>query len=140
MVRPFFAFSRCWIQDASYFRDVDQDRASMIKNPIHSIKFYSYFFNNLAPPTFFIPMVIHNSFNDFVLFLYVHMANSDGESHDLEKGVILGKMTKLFPPESDLDKLFEDAVKQYRGIDKNNLKEIMRATFKHFDQVKFAQE
>ena len=85
-------------------------------------------------------MVIHNSFSDFVLFLYVHMANSDGESHDLEKGVILGKMSKLFPPESDLDKLFEDAVKQYRGIDKNNVKDIIRTTFKHFDQVKFAQK
>ncbi len=85
-------------------------------------------------------MVIHKSFNDFVLFLYVHMANSDGESHDLEKGVILGKMTKLFPPESNLDTLFEDALKQYRSTDKSTVIEIIRATFKHFDQVKFAQK
>jgi uncharacterized tellurite resistance protein B-like protein len=68
------------------------------------------------------------------------MANSDGESHDLEKGVIIEKMTKLFPPESNLEKLFDDAVKQYRSIDKSNVTEIIRATFKHFDQVKFTQK
>ncbi len=85
-------------------------------------------------------MVIHNSFNDFVLFLYVHMANSDGESHDLEKGVIIGKMTKLYPPESNLDKIFDDAMEQYRSINKSNVVDIIRATFKHFDQVKFAQK
>jgi uncharacterized tellurite resistance protein B-like protein len=85
-------------------------------------------------------MVIHNSFNDFVLFLYIHMANSDGESHDLEKGVILVKMAKLYPAESNLENLFEVAVKQYKSIDKNNVKDIMRATFKHFDHVKFAQK
>lgn len=85
-------------------------------------------------------MVIHNSFNDFVLFLYVHMANSDGESHDLEKGVILNKMSKIYPAESNLDRLFEDAVKQYRGIEKSKVTEIIRATFKHFDHIKFAQK
>ncbi|MBK5280405.1 MAG: TerB family tellurite resistance protein [Bacteroidia bacterium] len=85
-------------------------------------------------------MVIHNSFNDFVLFLYVHMAHSDGESHDLEKGVILEKMSKLYPPESDYDKIFEDAVKAYDRVDKSKVTDLMRETFKHFDHVKFAQK
>jgi len=85
-------------------------------------------------------MVIHNSFNDFVLFLYVHMAHSDGESHDLEKGVILQKMSKIYPADSNLDQLFENALKEYKGIEKSKVTEIIRATFKHFDQIKFNQK
>jgi len=85
-------------------------------------------------------MIIHKSFADFVLFLYVHMAHADGEFHSLEKGVVLNKMTKIFPKEGDHEKKFDDAVTHYRGIDHSEITAIIRDTFKHFDQVKFQQK
>ena len=85
-------------------------------------------------------MVIHKSFADFVLFLYIHMAHADSEFHSLEKGVILEKMLKVFPHEENRDKKFEDAVSEYRSIDQSKVTSIIRDTFKHFDQVKFAQK
>jgi uncharacterized tellurite resistance protein B-like protein len=85
-------------------------------------------------------MVIHKSFADFVLFLYVHMASADGEFHSLEEGVILEKMAKIFPEESDPKKRFKEAVSQYKSIDRSKMTSIISDTFKHFDQVKFAQK
>ena len=85
-------------------------------------------------------MVIHKSFADFVLFLYVHMAHADGEFHSLEKGVVLGKMAKIFPKEGDYEKKFDVAVNQYRTIDQSQVTAVIRDSFKHFDQVKFQQK
>ena len=85
-------------------------------------------------------MVIHKSFADFVLFLYVHMAHADGEFHELEKGVVLEKMAKIFPKESNYEKKFDEAVSQYRSIDQSQVTIIIRDSFKHFDQVKFQQK
>ena len=85
-------------------------------------------------------MISFNSFNAFVLFLYVHMAHADGEFHSLEKGVVLNKMIKIFPREGDHERKFDDAVSQYRSIDHSQITAIIRDTFKHFDQVKFQQK
>jgi uncharacterized tellurite resistance protein B-like protein len=85
-------------------------------------------------------MVIHKTFADFVLFLYVHMAHADGEFHSLEKSVVLDKMTKIYPKESNLEQKFNDAVSQYKGIDQSQVTTVIRDTFKHFDQVKFQQK
>ena len=85
-------------------------------------------------------MVIHKSFADFVLFLYVHMAHADGEFHNLEKKVVLDKMTKIFTREGNHEIKFDEAVSQYRSIDQSKVTAIIRDTFKHFDQVKFQQK
>lgn len=85
-------------------------------------------------------MIIHTSFADFVLFLYVHMAHADGDFHATEKGVVLEKMAKIFPRESNYERKFNDAVTQYRSIDHGQITSIIRDTFKHFDQVKFQQK
>lgn len=85
-------------------------------------------------------MIIHTSFSDFVLFLYVHMAHADGEFHSLEKGVVLNKMGKIYPNESNREKKFNEAVNQYQSYDHNQVKSIIKDTFLHFDQVKFQQK
>lgn len=85
-------------------------------------------------------MIIHTSFSDFVLFLYVHMAHADGEFHSLEKGVVLNKMGKIYPNESNREKKFNEAVNQYQSYDQNQVKSIIKDTFLHFDQVKFQQK
>lgn len=41
-------------------------------------------------------MVIHKSFADVVLFLYIHMAHADSDFHATEQQVILKKMTRRF--------------------------------------------
>ena len=84
-------------------------------------------------------MVIHNSFADFVLFLYVHMAHADGDLHVTEVKVIKEKMAKLFPHE-DLDKKFTAALDEYNAFNKSNLNKLFHSSFTHFDTVKFAQK
>lgn len=85
-------------------------------------------------------MVIHQSFADFVLFLYVHMAHADSDFHQTELGVIREKMSKLYPFESNLEERLEVALKEYKAFDKNKLKLLFKDTFNHFTNVKFAQK
>ena len=84
-------------------------------------------------------MKVHDSFNDFVLFLYVHMALSDGSLHPSEELVILDRLTKLFPQEGNPKKKFDEAVNAYKKADKINIDEFIHHSFKHFTNVKFAQ-
>ncbi len=85
-------------------------------------------------------MVLHSQFQDFILFLYVHMAISDGFIHSSEEQVILNKMTKLFPDESDLKKKLQLALVEYKALDYVMKMDVIRESFKHFDKVTFAQK
>ncbi len=85
-------------------------------------------------------MVIHKSFADFVLFLYVHMAHADGEFHPSEKKVILEKIPKLFPGETEPAKKLEAATREYETVAPDQIPQIIRSTFKHFSEVKFNQK
>jgi uncharacterized tellurite resistance protein B-like protein len=85
-------------------------------------------------------MVLHRQFQDFILFLYIHMAMSDGSFHSSEELVILNKMTKLFPSESDLKNKLEIAVMEYRSLDTAMAMNVIKASFQFFDKVTFAQK
>lgn len=85
-------------------------------------------------------MIIHQSFADFVLFLYVHMAHADSDFHETEVKVIREKMGKLYPNDKNLDAKLDEVLKQYRSFDKNKLRILFRDTFDHFTNVKFAQK
>ncbi len=85
-------------------------------------------------------MVIHQSFADFVLFLYVHMAHADSDFHETEMNVIREKMAKLYPKENNVEAKLNEILKQYHDFDKNKLKILFRDTFDHFPNVKFAQK
>ncbi len=85
-------------------------------------------------------MILHTSFADFVLFLYVHMAHSDGDYHDAEKKVILEKMSKIFPKEMDHTHKLEVSVKEYRALESSKIASVITDSFKHFDKVKFTQK
>src|SRR5258708_20507639 len=82
-------------------------------------------------------MVIHTTFADFVLFLYIHMAYADGFFHHTEKELILEKMSKLFPSESDPRTKLERAEKDYLHLDSEKVSSIIYDSFMHFNQVKF---
>jgi len=85
-------------------------------------------------------MVLHSQFQDFILFLYVHMAMADGSLHSSEEQVILGKMTKLFPTETDYKTRLDKAVKEYRILDGAIVMNVIRESFLFFDKVTFAQK
>jgi uncharacterized tellurite resistance protein B-like protein len=84
-------------------------------------------------------MKVHESFGDFVLFLYIHMALADGTLHAQEEMVILDKLTKLFPQEGNPKKKFDNAVAAYKNFDKLTMDDFIQHSFKHFNTVKFAQ-
>lgn len=85
-------------------------------------------------------MVIHNSFADFVLFLYVHMAHADGDLHVTEVKVIKEKMTKLYPGITNVDARFAEALDTYNTFEKANLNKLFHASFAHFSNIKFSQK
>ncbi|HEV8513863.1 MAG TPA: TerB family tellurite resistance protein [Cyclobacteriaceae bacterium] len=85
-------------------------------------------------------MVLHSQFQDFILFLYIHMAISDGSLHSCEEQVILNKMAKLFPEETDSKKKLQMALTEYKALDHAMTMDVIRETFKHFDKVTFAQK
>lgn len=88
----------------------------------------------------YLGMVIHDSFADFVLFLYIHMAHADGVYHPAEKDVIAERIPRLFPGEADVIGKLAKAEKQYLSVDKSKIESIIKDTFKHFSNVKFAQK
>jgi uncharacterized tellurite resistance protein B-like protein len=65
------------------------------------------------------------------------MAHADGEFHEEEKKVILEKMKKLYPSDSDFEGKFKEALHLYDDFDKKQLKTLFRDTFNHFSSVKF---
>ena len=85
-------------------------------------------------------MVLHNNFADFVLFLYVHMAHSDGDYHATEIEVIRDKMAKIFPKDIDHEQKLKEAVEQYKSLNLANINAAIQDSFKHFDKVKFTQK
>lgn len=83
-------------------------------------------------------MVKHRNFQDFVLFLYLHMAHADGSMHSQEETVVREKIKKLFPEGTDLEQTFETALTEYRDTKKEDIPALIRETFEHFKEVKFA--
>lgn len=68
------------------------------------------------------------------------MAVSDGSIHSSEEQVILNKMPRLYPNESDLKTKLNLAIAEYRSLDPSMTVDVIRETFKHFDKVTFAQK
>src|SRR5687767_10121364 len=95
---------------------------------------FAFYFRNIAF------MVIHKTFADFVLFLYVHMAYADGHYHPLEHAVIIEKAHKLFPSATDAADLVVKAEEAYRSVDQSKVQSIIRDTFLQFNTVKFSQK
>ena len=83
-------------------------------------------------------MIIHDNFQDFVLFLYLHMAHSDGSMHSQEENIVREKMQKLFPEGTDLNLKFEEARAAYQAIKPEEVPAIIKVTFDHYKDIKFA--
>jgi len=77
-------------------------------------------------------MVIHSSFEDFLLFLYVHISQSDNTYDPKELGLIKEKMRDIYPAETDFEKKLYGTLRAYNTFDKSKLRELIEDTFKHF--------
>jgi uncharacterized tellurite resistance protein B-like protein len=84
-------------------------------------------------------MVIHSTFPDFLLFLYVHMAHVDSTYDPKELSTIKTRMARLFPAGTDLEKKLYLAIREYNAFDRSKLDELCKDSFSHFDAHRDAE-
>jgi uncharacterized tellurite resistance protein B-like protein len=85
-------------------------------------------------------MVIHSSFPDFVLFLYIHVAHIDNTYDPKEISTIKSKMSALFPTGTDLEKKLYQAIREYNNFDRSHLDELCRDTLSFFQKDSATQK
>lgn len=78
-------------------------------------------------------MVIHNKFEDFIIFLYVHMSRADENYDPKEMATIKEKMKEIFDGE-DVEKKLYVAIREYNTFDRAKLNELFKDTFSHFNE------
>jgi uncharacterized tellurite resistance protein B-like protein len=79
-------------------------------------------------------MVLHQTFPDFLLFLFVHLSRVDEQYDPKELAVIKNKMTQLFPVGTDLEQKLYTTLKQYNSFNPENLKSLFNHSFEHFKE------
>src|SRR5688572_26690044 len=77
-------------------------------------------------------MVIHSTFKDFILFLYVHMSRADENYDPNELATIKKKIGGLFEKDADIEKKLYIAIREYNSFDRAKLTTLFNASFKHF--------
>ena len=77
-------------------------------------------------------MIIHSTFEDFLLFLYVHISRADSNYDPKEMEVIQEKMKGLYPNKIDFDKKLYLTLREYKTFDKAKLPELFNNTLDHF--------
>jgi hypothetical protein len=78
-------------------------------------------------------MIVHKSFQDFVLFLYVHMSQADESYDPSELATIKKKMKGLFSEGTDIERKLYTTIREYNSFDKSRLTDLFQATFHHFN-------
>lgn len=85
-------------------------------------------------------MVLHTTFSDFVLFLFVHMSHVDKDYQPTELKLIQEKMTRLFPEDTNLEKKLYNTIREYNTFDKSQIEVLIKDSFQHFSQVQFSEK
>jgi uncharacterized tellurite resistance protein B-like protein len=85
-------------------------------------------------------MVLHTTFPDFVLFLYVHISHVDSAYDPAELKLIKEKMARLFPGGTDMEKKLYTALREYNKFDKSQIADLIKDSFQHFSEVKSSQK
>ena len=78
-------------------------------------------------------MILHNSFSDFILFLYVHMSHADSSYDPYELSIIKAKMSELYPEGTDVERKLYQTIREYNSFDKSGLAALFEETLRHFD-------
>jgi hypothetical protein len=85
-------------------------------------------------------MVIHQQFSDFVLFLFIHVALVDGELQVEQKEIILAKMVRLYPDDTNLEEKFGYETRKYYDFERKKLLTLIKDTFRTFSKLTFVQK
>jgi tellurite resistance protein len=85
-------------------------------------------------------MLLHSSFPDFVLFLFVHLSNADSSYDPKELAAIKDKMKNLFPEPVDFEKKLYQTIREYNNLDKSHLDDVLQASAEHFRKEKPTQD
>ncbi|SKC82760.1 tellurite resistance TerB family protein [Ohtaekwangia koreensis] len=85
-------------------------------------------------------MIIHSSFSDFVVFLYVHLSQADNSYDPSELSAIKGKMASLYPDGTDIERKLYTAIREYNSFDSAKLSDLFLQTVKHFGQEQQLQK
>jgi hypothetical protein len=79
-------------------------------------------------------MVIHSSFKDFILFLYVHISRADENYEPNEMATIKKKIEGLLDKDADIERKLYGAIREYNSFDKSKLPALFENSFKHFSK------
>jgi hypothetical protein len=77
-------------------------------------------------------MLLHKTFSDFILFLYVHMSHADDSYDPNELAAIKTKMKSLFPEGTDIERKLYTALREYNSLDRSSLSGVIEESFRHF--------
>lgn len=73
-----------------------------------------------------------NSYQEYLLFLFIYLANSDFSVHILEIDTIYSKMKDLFPRESDLGVVYKKIKGKYDDLELEEIESLIEENFKIF--------
>lgn len=85
-------------------------------------------------------MVIHSTFKDFILFLYVHISHADENYDPYEMATIKKKVEGLFDKNADIEKKLYAAIREYNSFDKAKLNALFKDSFQHFSDDQSVQK
>ncbi|MEM7551869.1 MAG: hypothetical protein AAF363_19465 [Bacteroidota bacterium] len=83
---------------------------------------------------------IFEEFKDFVLFLYIYMADADGNIDISEIELILEKLKKLYPDELEHNILFEKAMAEFLDMKKSQVEEVLVSNFEYHSDESFTKK
>ena len=70
-----------------------------------------------------------DSYEEYLLFLYIYLANSDYSIHHVEISTIISKMEHLFPEVSDLEDLFIEVKDKFETLDVSEMDNVIKENF-----------
>ena len=82
----------------------------------------------------------YDTYQEFILFLYIHIANSDYKFKIVEKEIILDKMKRLFPFQYDYKKFLSDITANYKALSQEEKESVLINNFKKFSTLNLDTE
>lgn len=77
-------------------------------------------------------MIIHQTLQDFIVFLYVHISQADDAYDPNEMAIIKSKMKRLFPEGTDIEQKLYMTIREYNAFDRSKLTELFNNSIAHF--------
>jgi hypothetical protein len=79
-------------------------------------------------------MIIHSTFQDFIVFLYVHISRADDTYDPSEMATIEKKIGGLYDEDVDVERKLYVALREYNTFDRSKLATLFKASFEYFSE------